>query len=375
MNNPTVSFVIPCYNLGHLLRECVNSILSQTYTDFEVLIMDDCSPDNTAEIAQSFKDPRVKYIRNDHNLGPLPNYNKGISLSSGRYIWLISADDYLRSRHVLERYVDLLDSAPRVGYAFCSGVSVVNGREGEIIKPFPNANRDKVFDGHAFLKTIGLSCAVLAASAMVRRECYEKLSLFPLNVEFEGTPIDFVWGGDWYLWAIFALFFDVAFFAEPMVAYRQHNGSSTVLVTRNRIDNCILADIAVPWMVKQKAEEAGFHEVHKTCLNAIAVEYSRHITGKDYRSGTQSMTLDQFERSLCRNTESEAERNWIRARTYASAADRYCYRGDLASATQLYWASLKKDPMMAKVYAKLFLISFGKAGNAFRVKLKKAIPG
>ena len=97
---PTVSFVVPCYRLAHLLAECVNSILSQTFTDFEVLIMDDKSPDNTAEVANSFKDPRVRYIRNDPNLGALKNYNHGIALSRGKYVWLISADDYLRTQEV-----------------------------------------------------------------------------------------------------------------------------------------------------------------------------------------------------------------------------------------------------------------------------------
>jgi len=93
---PAVSFVVPCFNLAHLLPECVNSILRQSYGDFEVLIMDDLSPDDTAAVAKSFSDPRVTYVRNDRNLGHLRNYNKGISLSRGRYIWLISADDYLR---------------------------------------------------------------------------------------------------------------------------------------------------------------------------------------------------------------------------------------------------------------------------------------
>ena len=65
MQNPTVSFVVPCYKLAHLLPECINSILGQTYSDLEVLIMDDCSPDNTAEVARSFNDLRVKHIRND----------------------------------------------------------------------------------------------------------------------------------------------------------------------------------------------------------------------------------------------------------------------------------------------------------------------
>src|SRR6266853_4290713 len=88
---PTVSFIVLCYKLAHLLPECVNSILSQTYFDFEVLIMDDCLPDNTPEVAQSFADPRVRHIRNDPNLGHLRNYNKGIAMAHGKYIWLISA--------------------------------------------------------------------------------------------------------------------------------------------------------------------------------------------------------------------------------------------------------------------------------------------
>ena len=60
MPSPTVSFVVPCYKLAHFLPECVNSILGQTYGDLEVLIMDDSSPDNTPEVAHSFRDPPVK---------------------------------------------------------------------------------------------------------------------------------------------------------------------------------------------------------------------------------------------------------------------------------------------------------------------------
>src|ERR1700719_665273 len=99
----SVSFVVPCYKLGHLLAECLNSILSQSFRDFEILIMDDCSPDQTPEVARSFTDPRVRYVRNETNLGNLRNYNKGIGLARGNYIWLISADDRLRRTYVLER--------------------------------------------------------------------------------------------------------------------------------------------------------------------------------------------------------------------------------------------------------------------------------
>ncbi|MGZ3606739.1 MAG: glycosyltransferase family 2 protein [Syntrophales bacterium] len=373
MQNPIVSFVVPCYKLAHLLPECVNSIISQSFSDFEVLIMDDCSPDNTEEVAQLFHDPRVKHIRNESNLGPLRNYNKGINLSRGKYIWLISADDYLRSQDVLKRYVDILDSNPRVGYTFCPGMEVKNGHETEILSYSQYGNNDRIIDGHTFLKSILDSCFVLAPSALVRRECYETVSLFPVDVVWAGVPIDLVWGGDWYLWSVFALFFDVAYLKEPMVCYRQHELSTSELVTRQKLENCISADIAVPWMVKQKAEEAGFKELSKTCLHAIANEYSRHLTGRWYRSGTWAITLDQFERSLCQSTQNEAERNWIRARAYKATADRYYFRGDLASAKRFFWAGLKKDPTMLKAYAKLMLLFFGKIANSIRIKLIPAL--
>lgn len=117
MSTPTVTFVVPSYRLGHFLAECVNSVLSQTYSDWEMLIMDDCSPDNTGEVASSFRDPRVKYIRNEHNLGLVKNFNKGIGSSRGKYVWIISADDYLRRPYTLERYVELMEKHEKVGSA------------------------------------------------------------------------------------------------------------------------------------------------------------------------------------------------------------------------------------------------------------------
>src|SRR5438477_10603599 len=114
MSNPTVTFVVPCYKLAHLLPDCLRSILSQSFGDFEILVMDDCSPDHTGEVARSFKDSRVRHVRNDPNLGHLHNYNKGIALARGAYIWLISADDCLRRPYVLERYVQQMDRHPSV---------------------------------------------------------------------------------------------------------------------------------------------------------------------------------------------------------------------------------------------------------------------
>jgi len=373
MQKPTVSFVVPCYKLAHLLPECVNSILGQTYGDIEVLIMDDCSPDNTPEVARSFKDPRVRYIRNDPNLGALRNYNKGIELSCGKYVWLISADDYLRRPYVLQRYVSLMDANPRIGYTFCPGVGVKNGRETGLLGYSTYGDRDRVVGGRAFLQKLLCYDLILTAGAMARRECYEKISYFPINPAWARVPIDLIWGGDWYLWCAFALHYDVGYYAEPMVCYREHELAMSVIVTEQQSLNCFFADIAVPWMIKQQADAAGYAEVSRRCLHCVAIEYARHLTGKEYRAGKSTITNEMFEDSLCWNTTDERERAWVRSRTYTEVGDHYFAIGDYAGAKRFYRQALELDSWMVKTQVKRLLLSLGKPGEIVRRRLRACV--
>jgi len=357
MQDPTVSFVVPCYKLAHLLPECVNSILSQTYSDLEVLIMDDCSPDDTQEVARSFKDPRVKHIRNDPNLGHLRNYNKGINLARGKYVWLISADDYLRKSYIVKRYVDLFDAHPNVGYSICPGYGVHNGVETEYLGYYAvRGDRDRIIPGHVLLKKLLRSNFVLCASGMVRRECYEKISLFPL---------DMPWCGDWYLWCLFAIHYDVAYFAEPMVCYRKHDLSMTNTLWQKSAVTCCEEETAVPWGVKRKADEAGARDVSRECLDAVGQVYARNIASKRY-GVSGSLTLEQFEESLRKNCASEAERARVRARVYAGMGNEYYWQADLALAKKYYQTALQKDPWMLSICMKRLLLSFGKRGDDLR---------
>jgi len=373
VHTPTVSFVVLCYKLAHLLHECVNSALSQTYKDFEILIMDDCSPDNTGEVAGSFQDPRVRYIRNEKNLGVLGNVNEGVRLSRGKYVWIISADDYLRRPYIMQRYVELLESNPQVGYTFCSGVCVRNGQEMEVLSYSKYRDQDEIISGKKLLRDLLYRNFVLAPSVLVRRECYEKISLYPLFVEFGGVKIDMVWAADWYLWCLFALSFDVAYFAEPMVGYREHDQSisSSLSMSQEKLKLCAAADIAVAWMIRRKADESGLKALSKVCLQAVANEYASHGESKRYRNSNSWMSVSDFEESLCRSTQDENERNWIRARFYAARGDGLYSRGKISSARTFYLAGLRRDPTMAKTYAKL-LFSFGKPGVYLR-KFTRAI--
>lgn len=354
--NPKVTFIVPCYNLARYLPECVNSILAQTYKDFEVLIMDDCSPDSTPEVAASFRDPRVKHVRNQPNLGHLRNYNKGISLARGEYIWLISADDFLRRPYVLQQYMDLFSHNPKVGYVFCAGVKIKNGQEVGTIGYSSHGPKNRVFDGRHFLRRLVKANTVLAAAGMARTECY-KLSLFPL---------DMPWGGDWYLWCLFALHYDVGYLWEPMVCYREHEQSMTNTLLTRELDHCAWEDIGVPWTMKQKAEALGYRRLAKDCLAAVAEEYTRHLIAARYRTSTASMSMDQFEESLRRHTSNANEREWVRARVYLGIADKHYWHGDFTSARNWYTQSLHKNPWMPKAWAKRLLLALGDIGNLLR---------
>src|SRR5271166_7621 len=353
MPEPLVSFVIPCYNLAHLLEQCVFSILAQTFTDYEVLIMDDCSPDNTAEVVKSFQDSRIRHVRNEHNLGHLRNYNKGICFSRGKYVWLISADDCLRRPYVLKRYVELMERNPSVGYTFCPAVGVRYGCETAVLQYSQYSDRDRVVNGRHFLRDLLHHNIVVAASALARRECYQKLSLFPLNVVWAGAPVEMGWVGDWYLWCLFALSYDVGYFAEPMVRYREHELSMTNTLTRKEtVANCSAADIAMFWLVRQRATELGLRETSKQCLAAVAQEYARQFMCKPYAQAASAMSLAEIEESLRRSTPSECERQLVRARLWASIGDKMCFKGDWRSARQYYFKSLRRDLRLVSVYVK-----------------------
>ncbi len=95
MNEPLVSVITPVYNCEKYIVQTIESVLNQTYTNWEMILADDCSPDKSADIIKSFqkKDPRIKYIRLSENGGAAKARNKALEISRGRYIAYLDADD------------------------------------------------------------------------------------------------------------------------------------------------------------------------------------------------------------------------------------------------------------------------------------------
>jgi len=318
------------------------------------VVMDDCSPDRTAEVAQSFKDPRVIHVRNETNLGHLQNYNEGICHARGEYVWLISADDRLRKDDALARYVAVMDAHPTVGFVFCPAVGLQHGEETGLIKWTANGNRDAIIDGRRFLSELIHKNSVAASAGMVRKRCYDELGAFPLDLPY---------AGDWYLWCLFALNYDVAHCSEPVVCYRLHGLSMTNQLTRrHRVND----NLAVRWRIKRLAEQKGYTSIVQEGQTSLAHHYTYCIANEILGGSTYSLTFEEFEESLVENAGSPEEQRAIRARVYAGLADHYYRRRDFDGATRFYRLALDQERNMPAVWAKLSMLRMGVVGSFVR---------
>jgi len=360
-NLPKVTFVVPCFKLAHFLGECVNSILCQTYGNFEVLIMDDCSPDDTESVARAFSDPRVKYIRNETNLGNLRNYNKGIQLARGEYVWLISADDCLKQSYVLNRYVDVMDKHRGVGYIFSPAISLRTGEDSGVMGWTVYADKDAILRGHKFLTEIMNGNYVASPTGMVRKVCYDTVSLFPLDLHHTG---------DWYLWCLFALHFDVAYLSEPMIYYRTH-GENMSLALR-RIDERIVRDQVnlARWKLRTKAHEAGARAIVRQLDNMLGNKYANQIAQRIYHQDPAGPTVEEFEAVLKANVADVRGQRRIRASMYGDLGDQAYRAGNIGDARLNYAMSLEQDRLQPVVWIKQFLLRLGKFGISVRTVFK-----
>lgn len=124
---PQISVILPAYNAEKYLREAIDSILAQTYTNFELLVINDGSTDKTEEIILSYSDSRIRYIKNEENLKLIKTLNKGIDLARGKYIARMDADDIsLPCR--LEKELDFMEKHPDIS-ACSSKVYHLRGNE------------------------------------------------------------------------------------------------------------------------------------------------------------------------------------------------------------------------------------------------------
>jgi glycosyltransferase involved in cell wall biosynthesis len=226
MDMPTVSIIVPNYNHARFLRKRMDSILEQSFQDFELILLDDCSTDESRTILEQYtSDPRVRIEFNSVNSGsPFKQWNKGVRLARGKYVWIAESDDYADPR-LLERLVAVLEADSTVAFAYCRSWCVTEDdrRDGfsDFYLVYLNESRwttDYCAEGRDECRDylIQRNTVPNASGVVFRREIYERVG---------GADESLRLCGDWKLWAAMALTGRMAYVAEPLNFFRFHEAS------------------------------------------------------------------------------------------------------------------------------------------------------
>jgi glycosyltransferase involved in cell wall biosynthesis len=182
-----VSVVLPTYNRGYIIRDALASALQQSYTNFEILVIDDGSSDNTKEVVQEFGRDKVQYIKHDWNRGCSAAYNTGIAAAKGELIAFLDSDD-VWSPDYLEKLVGFLDRHPEADVAFCDtkivsetftvpSLAALLGGFSRMLRDVPKAG-ECVFSGRQMYVCLLEEVPVKPTAAVIRRELFAKAGNF-----------------------------------------------------------------------------------------------------------------------------------------------------------------------------------------------------
>ena len=221
-----ISVIVPNYNHAKFLKERIDSILNQTFQDFELIILDDCSTDNSRETIESYRHlPNVSIFYNSKNSGsPFKQWKKGIKLAKGKYVWIAESDDYSES-DFLETMIQKLNAGNGLAYCRSGDIDENGNKKSDFFwADGLDENRwksDYENNGYDEIKNhLVYRCTIPNASA-----CVFKKELAPLNCGFDKMR----YCGDWLFWIKLLERTSLGYSAETLNHFRHHEGS-----TRNK---------------------------------------------------------------------------------------------------------------------------------------------
>jgi GT2 family glycosyltransferase len=220
INDPLVTILVPTYHRAHMLCDAVVSALGQTYRSIEVVVLDDASPDDTAEkLAPFHADPRFRYIRHERNLGIAGNWHHGITVARGEYFCLLHDDDTFEPTFVKSLLQPLLDD-PALAMTFCDHRMM--DQEGNRLPADPNTRhfrRDRLAGGRlsqeAFAQAVLVDFSVPVGASLFRRQ-----AMGPDFIDERAKgAIDY-----WLLYRILKTGGDAYYVNQRLMNYRAHEG-------------------------------------------------------------------------------------------------------------------------------------------------------
>jgi len=210
---PLVSVVTPSYNHAKFLPDRIESIHSQTLKDFEWIIIDDCSTDNSRQILQeaAICDPRIKLFLNDENLGMAGTTRLAIERSSGKYIHRAESDDACDPRF-LQRMVEVLEANSEAGFAYCRSLQM--DEQGNLWGGLRQEKSDRVWSGNDLFASLVMGNFISGGAILFSRAAHDAVGGFGIE--------PFRTACDWHFSLRMCLQYDVAYVSEPLACHRTH---------------------------------------------------------------------------------------------------------------------------------------------------------
>lgn len=207
----TVTVIMPAYNAADFVGEAIDSVLAQTFTDWELVVVDDGSTDETPEVVADFDDPRIRLHGIGHSGLPAVVRNRGLAVAESPYIAFLNADDLWRP-HKLSRQVALLGSKPDVGLVFTDFEQLREGALEPVVHvPGLRASEPQ-------FERLAAGNFIANSSVLLRRELVERHGAFDEDPRLRGTE-------DFELWLRLSPQTTFAYVDEPLIVYRLHSSN------------------------------------------------------------------------------------------------------------------------------------------------------
>ncbi|RYE37014.1 MAG: glycosyltransferase family 2 protein [Sphingobacteriaceae bacterium] len=223
--NPLVSVIIPNYNHAAFLTQRIDSVLNQTYSNFEIIILDDCSVDDSKKIIESYRNERrlKQIIYNNTNSGStFKQWKTGIELSQGKYIWIAESDD-LAHPSFLQVLTALLIKNPDCSFVFCDSVTDIDLYCNKAI----NENTEvEIYDGRSFIFQHNIKAKFVNSSSVLFKKS-------EISNTILADIVDFKYSGDWLFWTSLALKGNVIRYMDELNFYRRHPASVSDIAFKN----------------------------------------------------------------------------------------------------------------------------------------------
>lgn len=272
---PKVTIGMPTYNRAEYLKTSIPQVLNQTYSDFEFIICDDCSSDNTPEVVKSFSDSRIRYYRNEKNLNIPGVLNRILNISVGEYIIFLHDHDIFEP-NLLKKMCILLETNPEIGFVH-PGVAFINSdgsSRKDLIADFPI-----IMSGHDLADKILLSdnfTSPICACGVVRRKAYEEVGFY------YDDKFGFVSDVD--MWLRLLMKFKVGYINEPILFCRIREDDHQFSKVSWKVNK---------WLVGLFKENIDRKYKNDKALHALALKIWQKKTKKLYRHSLIKSLVDK----------------------------------------------------------------------------------